>query len=166
MRHIFNAVVLALLLPSAVMAQEVTPTQAAQTWAKTFDANDAKNLAGFYHESETMVVVASSGKLISGYQAMSDEYEAAFEQVRFFDSGISELKTQAFGEAAHVTFRHAFSFELAQDKSKWRRTVRTTLMLIKQDGKWLIANEHSSPILGVEYVVRIEEKKAAAKKDE
>ena len=131
-----------------------------EKWAKTLNSNEPKKQLEFYEGSNEVQVISSSGKISVGFTEITAEYEAAKKQIRFFDSKLTNITSRELGDTAVVKFRHGFVMEIAEDKSKWQRTVRTTMVLLKTSGAWKIVSEHSSPILGVEFTKQLETDRA------
>jgi uncharacterized protein (TIGR02246 family) len=126
-------------------------------WADALNRNDAAQLLEFYNESEQTEVVVSGGVHYQGYKAIRRINKETFENVRFYDSAATIVKTRRFGDTATATFEHRFRIQVADDDSRWQVHVRTTAVLHRFDGQWKIVVEHSSPIRGVERMTRIED---------
>jgi len=67
-------------------------------------------------------------------------------KLRYEDFGLDETRVRRYGEAAEVTGRQ--SAEGKYEDYELRDQFRTTMVLVKQQGRWLLASLHLSPIAG------------------
>jgi len=67
-------------------------------------------------------------------------------KLRYEDFGLDEIRVRRYGEAAVVTGRQ--SAEGKYEDYELRDQFRTTMVLVKQQGRWLLASLHLSPIAG------------------
>lgn len=67
-------------------------------------------------------------------------------KLRYEDFGLDETRVRRYGEAAVVTGRQ--SAEGKYEDYELRDQFRTTMVLVKQQGRWLLASLHLSPIAG------------------
>ncbi len=151
--------VFASLASSSFAADETdeSPKQFITDWAATFNKNDPKLQSAFYDQSEELEVIISAGVRHHGYKAVQKAYTDDLKSVRFYDSTATKISTRIFGDTALITFEHQFKTRFTEDDSRWQVHVRTTSVLNRNEGKWKIVLEHSSPIRGTERYTRIQE---------
>ncbi len=126
-------------------------------WVATINQNDPKKLLAFYDESEETEIVVSAGLVYRGFEAIAAIYEDSAKHVHLYDSSARKIRTRLLGATAIVTFEHVFKFREIADDARWQVHIRSTSVLHRFGDRWKIVHEHSSPIRGVEPVVRIED---------
>jgi uncharacterized protein (TIGR02246 family) len=109
-------------------------------WAALFTANDASALVQLY-SADAVVLGTVSPTIAQGTEAI----RAYFSRLPGSGSKvvIGERRTIVVNDAA-VTSAGFYDFTLMRDGQSVPNPARFTFLVIKRDGRWLIAHHHSS----------------------
>lgn len=133
-----------LMLPAAAIADPAREANAAlDGFSATYSANDVEKLAQMYAPN-TILLGTNSPSISEGREAA----RAYFTNLKLAGSGnknvIGERRTIVLNDNA-VLVTGFYDFTRMKDGQPVPAPARFTVLLTKQDGKWLIAHQHSSP---------------------
>lgn len=109
-------------------------------WVAAFNANDPKAVTELY-TPDAILLGTSSPTISQGTEQIFDYFARLHQsgnQVR-----ISERHMLVLDDAA-VVGTGFYEYELIQNGRAILAPARFTMVMVKRDGKWLIAHEHSS----------------------
>ncbi len=135
---------LTLMSPTAAVADAAKEANAAlDGFSAAYSANDVEKLVQLYAPS-TILLGTNSPTISVG----SDAVRAYFTNLKLAGSGnknvIQERRTIVLNDNA-VLVTGFYEFTRMKDGQLVPAPARFTVLLTKQDGKWLIAHQHSSP---------------------
>lgn len=136
-----SAIALLVLAPAVARAEPAKDANAViDRWAATYSANDRDALVALY--TPDAILLGTTSPIVSeGTEAIRKYFEVLPGSGR--KNVIGERHTIVLGEDAVVgTGFYTFSRAAENDTP---RPSRFTMLVVKRDGKWLIAHHHSSP---------------------
>lgn len=98
----------------------------------------ADDIEAFWSNKETY---RGRDAVVEALQAAVRELEADFES---FDAKAKEVKVNCRGNLAWVACRIELSGVLTEERGEFSRTIRSTFVFEKRDGRWQMVHEHSS----------------------
>jgi uncharacterized protein (TIGR02246 family) len=135
---------LTLMSPTVAIADPAKEANAAlDGFSAAYSANDVEKLALIYAPN-TILLGTNSPSIAEG----RDAARAYFTNLKLAGSGnknaIQERRTIVLNDQA-VLVTGFYEFTRMKDGQPVPAPARFTVLLTKQDGKWLIAHQHSSP---------------------
>lgn len=109
-------------------------------WVQAFNANDPGAVTALY-TPDAILLGTSSPVISQGTEQIFDYFarlKSSGNQVR-----ISERHMMVLDDTA-VVGTGFYEYELIQNGRAFLAPARFTMVMVKRDGKWLIAHEHSS----------------------
>ena len=128
------------LIPSLEVAESLRPQLRAfvAAYEDTFDRHDAEALSAFYRDDADIIV--REGPVIHGAQAIREWWRAYFSQPRPYRVLLIIEQVKMMSEnVALLTFTATGALSAGTDKLQPVRYARATWVVVREDGKWLIA---------------------------
>jgi uncharacterized protein (TIGR02246 family) len=130
------------VLAAAPAAAQSSPEEALAAWAAAYAALDGEKSAAVYAPDARLWGTSSRTQTV-GRDAIRDYFNAGRQNLASRFVTLGEHATQAFGATAVVSGHYAFS-NTRPGGAPAVRPARFSMTMINQDGRWLIANHHSS----------------------
>jgi uncharacterized protein (TIGR02246 family) len=137
------------LTAANALAEGGTPKTTLEAWALAMPKGDVDAMTAFYEDSEHVVAYESRGTLRKGAKQIREMYAEAYKEVAILKATVSDLKVRTNGDTAWATARVRVDTQSNEDKTLYVLEIRGSFVLVRKDGKWLIALEHFSPIQGI-----------------
>ena len=115
-------------------------TKTAEAFVQAFQAGDAKAVAAFWMPDGDLVDI--EGRILKGRQAIEDDFADLFKQNKGLKVRIEVASVRFL--TADVAVEDGTTSVLATDGTPPNRA-RYTNVLVKKDGKWLLANVREAP---------------------
>ena len=141
---------------SALLAVALAPSRGAtgpqeeveavlRTWAEAYAARDGERSAAFYTPDARVWGTASRSQAV-GRQGISDYFVVTARGLRSRAVEFGEFATRLYGDAAVSSGQYTFR-RVREDGTPADTPARFSMTLVRQpDGRWLIADHHSSPL--------------------
>jgi uncharacterized protein (TIGR02246 family) len=141
MMRFAGALVMTLMIQTAAFAGAAEDANAIiDRWSAAYSANDRELLVSLY--APDAILLGTTSPIISqGTEAIQKYFEMLPDSGR--KNAITERHMVVLGDDAVVgTGFYTFSRAVENDTP---RPSRFTMLVVKRDGKWMIAHHHSSP---------------------
>ncbi len=141
LKKILGIALFALWVPATALAGPAEEASAAlDRWVAAFNANDPNAVTALY--TPDAIILGTSSPVVSQGTEQIFEYFARLpksgNQVRISERHMLVLDDNA------VVGTGFYEYELLQGGRAYLAPARFTMVLVKRDGEWLIAHEHSS----------------------
>lgn len=126
-----------------------TPKALLDAWCQAFLQRDVDAMVACYEPGESILLMHSTGQVIVGSDAIRGDYEAAFGSTIFDQVGLELGDVASEGDVTWVTGRLRMLTRPAVGDAKWQLQINTTFVMRRSQGRWRIAHEQSTPVMGV-----------------
>jgi uncharacterized protein (TIGR02246 family) len=137
-------VMLTVLMPTAVIAGPAEEANVVvDRWATTFSANDPDGLTKIYWP-DAVLLGTTSPVMSEGTEAILKYFSPL--KGSGFKTVIGERRTLVLSDGV-VMVAGFYEFSRLQDGKPVATPARFTMLILKRDDAWRIANHHSSPLV-------------------
>lgn len=133
---------LLLAWPHASLANEQDVEQALAGWASAYAAKDGSRSAAVYTTDARLWGTAARTQSV-GTNAIRDYFANGTDGIASRAVAIGAHATRVFGDVAVVSGQYEFTVT-RRDGGSAVRPARFSMTFVKRDGRWLIADHHSS----------------------
>ena len=131
-----------ILLCAAPAAAQTSAEEALAAWATAYAAMDGQKSAAVYAPEARLWGTASRTQTV-GREAIRAYFDAGRQGLRSRLVAIGEHAVQRFGDTAVASGHYEFH-NTREDGTAVARPARFSMTMVNQNGRWLIANHHSS----------------------
>lgn len=116
-------------------------TEVFETWMKAYEDRDVEKVLACYTPDAVYIGTGEDEKML-GVDEMREGFERAFAQCDSMDVEIGWTSVSSHGEVAWLVAECLFRIDTGGPEL-WLHG-RVTAVLVKRDGRWLVAHSHTS----------------------